>query len=179
MAVFTPLIYFRSIMSLNWTLSISFWNGEDPDPHKYSFLNLNSTIPLHDIYYFRPLPLELLVSFTIDKSYNDKYLFSFLYVCVGFFFFFFWLVSNLWYLLHVAIFTVFFSPFFCFCCQVLICFISIIFWERQVLICDMPYKHSYVIITSRVPVSLIDKASYTRIRGLDLIPTYTKHQVLV
>ena len=128
MAVFTPLIYFRSIMSLNWTLSISFWNGEDPDPHKYSFLNLNSTIPLHDIYYFRPLPLELLVSFTIDKSYNDKYLFSFLYVCVGFFFF--WLVSNLWYLLHVAIFTVFFPPSFAFvakCWFVLL----VLFFERD------------------------------------------------
>ena len=129
MAVFTPLIYFRSIMSLNWTLSISFWNGEDPDPHNYSFLNLNSTIPLHDIYYFRPLPLELLVSFTIDKSYNDKYLFSFLYVCVGFFFFF-WLVSNLWYLLHVAIFTVFFPPSFAFvakCWFVLL----VLFFERD------------------------------------------------
>ena len=32
MAQFKPLIYFKRIWSLNWTLSISNRNGEDPDP---------------------------------------------------------------------------------------------------------------------------------------------------
>ena len=39
MAYSTPLIYFKTILSIKWTLSISKRNGEDPSPQQRSCTN--------------------------------------------------------------------------------------------------------------------------------------------
>ena len=81
MARFWPLIIFKQIPTVNWTLSISKENGEDPDP-KYISDNSGDVI-------FLLLPGRYDINSTgLSTSKNDQFSFWSLFFFVSIYFFF-------------------------------------------------------------------------------------------